>query len=409
MIRSRPDPWAQRLIFAAIACERFAWYLVLAGLTLALQAHGKTQAQASQLYGLLLFAAYMTPLVGGYLAGLMPLRSAVAIGAAVLAVAYFAGASGYLLGMLALAAIGCGFFKPCLATLLGLLYPTNDPRKAQALGTYYLCINLGALPSALVGGWLRQHYGWAAAYSAAGLGALLALGMIAVAWRRLVPFRTDLEALVQTEIAAPQPAETWKTGHLVTILVGGVLFWAANQQQGSTLTFWAAQRVDRMTTWGLVPAESFASLNPLFVALLTPVVGRWAAHGRSRLVAAMLVVAGSFAVLLGPGGASIGGLVLCYLLGALAELLVSPLGMSTVTDLVPRRFAAVAMSLWLLTTSAGGYLAGVFGGFKAETAAELTVGLACAGAVWFWVRWPRAEQRSRTGEQPALEAAQVTA
>jgi dipeptide/tripeptide permease len=80
-----------------------------------------------------------------------------------------------------------------------------------------------------------------------------------------------------------------------------------------------------------------------------------------------------------------------------------------VTDLVPRRYAAVAMALWLLTTALGGYLAGVFGAFRAETAAELTVGLAAMGAVWFWVRWPRVEQPQPSSEPQKFAAVDLTA
>ena len=36
--------------------------------------------------------------------------------------------------MLGVLAIGCGMFKPCLSTLLALLYPSGDPAKVKAMG-----------------------------------------------------------------------------------------------------------------------------------------------------------------------------------------------------------------------------------------------------------------------------------
>ena len=128
--------------------------------------------------------------------------------------------------------------------------------------------------------------------------------------------------------------------------------------------------------------------------LLVPAIGAWSAL-RERMATAMLAIAAAFGLLMLSqhlrGGDSIGWLVGWYALGTLGEALISPLGMDLVTSLVPRRYAPLAMSLWLLSMSAGGKLAGL--------ASVRTVGLtavACVGAaVWFWV-----------SERPRIEAAQ---
>jgi dipeptide/tripeptide permease len=309
----------------------------------------------------------------------------VVLGSGILATAYLAGSCGKMVAMLCLMAIGCGCFKPCLSTLLSLLYPAGDARKTKALGTYYLWIQLGALPSSLVGGWLRQHYGWGWAYSAAAIGALLSFLVLSVAWARLVPFRTDLEALVGTRVEVKDNSGEWKAGHIVTVLFGGIIFWLANQQQGSTLTFYAADRIDRHG----IAAESFATLNPLFCAVLGPLLALvWRWSDRARGIAGMIATAVSFAILL-VGSRNVSYFVLSYFLGALGEQLISPLGMAKITELVPRKHAALGMAGWLLTTSIGGYMAGRLGGLRAETAAIVTVGLCLVGAGWFGIRWPR--------------------
>lgn len=394
MIRSTPDRVAHWAIYAAIACERFAYYLVLSGLVLALVDRGHTQKEASALYGQLLFAAYLTPLVGGWLAGKLSLRTMIMLGLGILTSAYLAGVSGRLLPMLGLIAVGCGCFKPCLSTLLSLLYPAGDERKIKALSTYYLWIQLGALPSGLIGGWLRQSYGWAAAYSAAATGAFLAFCAIGLAWARLVPYRTNLDALVGTAVDVEDQGE-WKAGHILTVLGGGILFFLANQQQGSTLTFWAESRVDRH---GL-PAEAFSTLNPLFVGLLTPVLGRfWRSGERTRLISAMVATGLGFLILL-VGSRNVSYFVLSYFLGALGELLISPFGMGKITELVPRRHAALGMAGWLLTTSIGGYFAGVFGGLAPEKAALVTAGLCLLGACWLGLRWPERKREVEMGHK----------
>lgn len=62
MIHSKPSKLTQALIYATISCERFAWYLMLSGLVLALVERGLDKATASESYGLLLLAAYFTQL-----------------------------------------------------------------------------------------------------------------------------------------------------------------------------------------------------------------------------------------------------------------------------------------------------------------------------------------------------------
>lgn len=387
MIHSKPSKLTQALIYATISCERFAWYLMLSGLVLALVERGLDKATASESYGLLLLAAYLTPLIGGWFGGKYTLRKSVIIGTATLTLGYGLGTQGYLLPMLGILAIGCGMFKPCLSTLLALLYPAGDPAKVKAMGRYYLAVQLGSLPSAFVGGWLRLHYGWGAAYSAAMLGAFLALVFALLAWRRLVPYKSDLEALVQTSVDLPAK-ETWQLGPLVTLLTVGALFWAANQQQGSTLTFWAAEHVDRVTRWGTIPPETFASLNPLFVAILTPLVGMWLANGRTRLVTAMLVTGSGFGLIMLPSGSTVWGLTASYLLGALGELCLNPFGMSTATDLAPRSRGAIVMAAWLGTSAIGGYVAGALGCVPIWWACWLTMGLCLVGAGVAWLWWP---------------------
>ena len=387
MIHSKPSKLTQALIYATISCERFAWYLMLSGLVLALVERGLDKATASESYGLLLLAAYLTPLIGGWFGGKYTLRKSVIIGTATLTLGYGLGTKGYLLPMLGILAIGCGMFKPCLSTLLALLYPAGDPAKVKAMGRYYLAVQLGSHPSAFVGGWLRLHYGWGAAYSAAMLGAFLALVFALLAWRRLVPYKSDLEALVQTSVDLPAK-ETWQLGPLVTLLTVGALFWAANQQQGSTLTFWAAEHVDRVTRWGTIPPETFASLNPLFVAILTPLVGMWLSNGRTRLVTAMLVTGSGFGLIMLPSGSTVWGLTASYLLGALGELCLNPFGMSTATDLAPRSRGAIVMAAWLGTSAIGGYVAGALGCVPIWWACWLTMGLCLVGAGVAWLWWP---------------------
>lgn len=55
-------------------------------------------------------------------------------------------------------------------------------------------------------------------------------------------------------------------------------------------------------------------------------------------------------------------LILTYLLHTWGELLLSPVGLSSVTRLAPRRLVGQAMGIWFLGTSLGNLIAGLFAG-----------------------------------------------
>src|SRR5678815_5291233 len=51
-----------------------------------------------------------------------------------------------------------------------------------------------------------------------------------------------------------------------------------------------------------------------------------------------------------------------YLLQTIGELSLSPVGLSSMTKLAPRRFAGQMMGVWFLATSLGNVIAGLVGG-----------------------------------------------
>jgi dipeptide/tripeptide permease len=59
-------------------------------------------------------------------------------------------------------------------------------------------------------------------------------------------------------------------------------------------------------------------------------------------------------------------LVLYYLGATLAELCISPVGLSSMSKLAPQRMAGMVMGTWFLATAIGNYLAGRAAGFSAE-------------------------------------------
>lgn len=381
MIRSSPHPIATAAPLVAVALERFAFYAFAGGLVLSLVDSGVPDARASALYGAFLGASYMAPLLGGLAAPLLGEATCAAVGAAVLALGYLCQALGAHLAGAALALAGVGLFKPCMSAAAAMAYACGDARRTRAMSRYYLAVNVGSLPSGLAAAYLRTidpALPWAACAAACALSCAVVLAALP----HLRRHRTEIEAAVGAPLDLPPDPEVWRWRPLLALLVSGVLFFAANQQQGSTLTLWARDHLAG-------DPQAWSSLNPLFIILLAPLA--WVAAGASasaQLAWAFAATSAGFLLLLAPGaGAS--ALVGCYLLGAAGELLVSPLGMASVARYAPRRRAALGMALWLSTTSAGGLAAGLLGTVPRGQAATLTAAccaLAALAHAWSWYR-----------------------
>lgn len=65
-------------------------------------------------------------------------------------------------------------------------------------------------------------------------------------------------------------------------------------------------------------------------------------------------------------------LILTYLLHTMGELCLSPVGLSSVTKLAPKRFVGQMMGIWFLATSLGNLMAGLLAGrFNPEAINEM--------------------------------------
>ncbi len=176
------------VLFGAEMWERFSYYGMRALLVLYLTKHLNIQrAGALDIYATYTGLVYLTPLLGGYLADkYLGQRKAILIGGSLMALGHFAMAFEPLLYMaLGLIILGNGFFKPNISTMVGQLYPQNDPRRDGAYTIFYMGINLGAFFSPLVCGTLGENVGWHYGFGAAGVGMVIGLIVFASLQRTL--------------------------------------------------------------------------------------------------------------------------------------------------------------------------------------------------------------------------------
>jgi POT family proton-dependent oligopeptide transporter len=86
------------------------------------------------------------------------------------------------------------------------------------------------------------------------------------------------------------------------------------------------------------------------------------AFGLLLLAAGFLVMAGAAKVVAAGNQAAPAWLVTTYLLHTFGELCLSPVGLSSVTKLAPRKLVGQMMGVWFLATSLGNLIAGLLAG-----------------------------------------------
>ncbi len=168
------------------------------------------------------------------------------------------------------------------------------------------------------------------------------------------------------------------------------IFWAIFEQTGSSISLFA----DRLTRneilgWSF-PSAYWQSVNSIWVILLAPAFAfLWIKMGSKqpsspmKFTLGLLFVALSFVLMVPAAKLTADGkvgplwLVGLFFLQTVGEMLLSPVGLSTMTKLAPERLVGLVMGIWFLAAALGNKLAGVLAGeFKSENSAEL--------ATFFW-------------------------
>lgn len=165
---------------------------------------------------------------------------------------------------------------------------------------------------------------------------------------------------------------------LLLICFASAFFWSGFEQAGSSMNLFARDYTDRMLGSFEVPTAWFQSLNAFFIILLTPFfaalwinLGKRVWHPSSGLKCALgLMIMGSgfvamfFAAEIAAKGLKVAPywLILTYFLHTVGELCLSPIALSAVSKLSPRRFTGQLMGVFVLTYSIGNIISGLLAG-----------------------------------------------
>ncbi len=167
-----------------------------------------------------------------------------------------------------------------------------------------------------------------------------------------------------------------------------IFFWAAFEQAGSSLTFIADNQTDRSFFGWQMPASMVQIFNGLFVVILAvpfsmlwdklrsknrePIAPVKQAIGLLLIALSYFIIAYNVKDLGNSGLLAIKWLVLLYFIQTIGELCLSPIGLSLVGKLSPKRFSSLLYGVFFLSNAAGYALAGTLGSILPATGDKFT-------------------------------------
>ncbi|MGI6393478.1 MAG: peptide MFS transporter [bacterium] len=393
------------VLFFTELWERFSFYGMKAILVLYMVASiekgglGWSNVKGLEVYGWYNMLVYVMAIPGGIVADkLLGQRRSVYLGGLLLC-------AGHLLlayppetaffAALGLIVLGVGLLKPNISTMVGELYPDGDSAKAAGFTIFYMGINIGAFFSGIAVGWLAYKYGWHYGFALAGIG--MVIGQIVYAsgqkylgnagLKRKAILEGDSKKVIKQRLT---PLEKRKVGLVVFSFLIVIVFWAAFEQAGGLMNLYTEEYTARNLFGFEIPTAWFQSLNPLYIMAFAPIVAAfWVMLGKRGKEPSALTKMGLGTAILGIGflfmvGASIerGGdelakssmfwLFMAYFFHTIGELALSPVSLSFITDMAPKRMGSQVMGWYFAVTGVAGYFASKIGMF-AQTAGESKV------------------------------------
>ncbi len=383
-------PRGLTILFLTEASEKFSYYGMRGLLVLYMTQHLMIpQKTSSWIYGIYTWAAYLTPVLGGFIADqFLGRRRSVLIGGLIMAAGHFMLAFDNLLfpGLGAIA-IGNGLFLPTLPSQIGSLYRAGDPKQTWAYNVYYIGINVGATLALLCSG-AKELFGWHYGFALAGgvmvLGLMIyMLGSPFLPKQTLEPRRPAASAAVKPALSVDlaDPALWRRFGLLFLIVLVVIVFRGAYEQLGNTVSLWSDEAINRTVFHdSYIPAPWFQSINPAVVLLFSPVlIAFWAYRAKrgreaktiDKMAIGAVIVGASYlgaalvAYLAQQSGVKAHWIWLALILIVLTvgELYILPVGLGLFGRLAPTGLTASTIAIWFSAIGFGSLFGGFLGTF----------------------------------------------
>ncbi|MGF2411238.1 MAG: peptide MFS transporter, partial [Ferruginibacter sp.] len=167
-----------------------------------------------------------------------------------------------------------------------------------------------------------------------------------------------------------------------------IFFWAAFEQAGSSLTFIADNQTDRNFFGWNMPPSMVQIFNGIFVVAFAipfsilwdklrakgkePISPMKQAFGLALIAISYFIIAHNVKDLGNSGLLAVKWLILLYLIQTFGELCLSPIGLSLVGKLAPKRFSSLLYGVFFLSNASGYALAGTLGSILPATGEQFT-------------------------------------
>ena len=225
-------PKALPFLFFTEMWERFGYYLMIGIFQLFMTESlekggmGMDRSQAADIYGTFIALVFLTPFLGGLLADRkIGYIKSVFIGGTLMGLGYMGlaihtNATFYI--SLFLIILGNGFFKPNISTLLGNVYSEENYKslKDSGFNIFYMGINVGACICNLCAAFMRNKYGWGAAFFSAGIGMFIGLIVFAIGMKYYK--HADVKKPLQKE---DMPLQSIFSKVFLPAIIAGIIGW----------------------------------------------------------------------------------------------------------------------------------------------------------------------------------------
>ncbi|MBX2963179.1 MAG: peptide MFS transporter [Cyclobacteriaceae bacterium] len=174
------------------------------------------------------------------------------------------------------------------------------------------------------------------------------------------------------------PEEKKKVSVIGILFIFSALFWSGFEQAGSSLNIFALEYTDRNFLGWEIPASWMQSVNAIFIIALAPMFAWlwvWLANRSvqpntpTKFSLGLILLAIGFACVAVAAYYITDGnkplfwwLILTYLLHTMGELCLSPVGLSAVTKLSPKKLVGQMMGVWFMSVAFGNLIAGLIAG-----------------------------------------------
>ncbi len=324
----------------------------------------------------------------------------------------------HLLLSLAMIATGTGLLKPNVSALLGKQYKISDPRRDSGFTIFYLGITTGIILGTTLPSQLQKAFGWSTCFISAAIGLILAFlvfyfgtrvlkvqeystpqrGAIAnwsiaggVLFLAYIVFFFVLNnpdmanfffggvVLISVGIVLriayqEQSEQRYKTLSLLLLFVISVFFWSFYFEMFMALTLFITRAVQPIVFGIHFPAPYYVSVQSFGMIIFGIVLARfWStirykniAHAISiKFMISMLCMLAAYTIILF-STSNVTSLALisavpilgAYLMISLAELMLSPIGLSAVTQLSSEHVVSTLMGVFFVSLGIGGFLSG---------------------------------------------------